>query len=265
MTLRLLTCRDMKFFINDDDLLLAELKNRGIEPVVQPWEELDPTFSGPTLIRTTWNYTEHLSDFLQTLKSTQGSLWNPLPVVEWNCNKSYLVELFKQGLKVLPTYMATNQNELEQAISTLGGNDFIVKPAVGASAIGLHRFKADAPPTLQEASLVQRFHPEIVKGEVSLFYFNGQFAYAAKKVPKSGDIRVQEEYGGQITHYEPDPELIAQANKIVESIPQPWLYARVDMIPGQGLIELECIEPSLYLRHCPQGASLFVDALLKRL
>ena len=95
----------------------------------------------------------------------------------------------------------------------------------------------------------------------SFNHFNHQFSYAIKKTPKKGEIRVQEEFGGLITCYDPSESEFEIATSAIKHIPGDWLYARVDIVPGVGLIELECVEPSLYLSSFKQSSKLFSDAL----
>lgn len=260
-SLTLLTSKDLEGFIHDDNLLEDELRDQGIPFHVKPWEEFEDEGEEIFIIRTTWNYTEHFDSFISKLSPIADRLWNPLPLVKWNANKKYLIELAEKGLPVLPIELAHDQESLERGMENLGGHDFIIKPVYGASAIGLVQFDASNPPTIDSEVILQKFYPEIKKGEISLVYFSNQFSHALKKTPKSGDIRVQEEYGGLITPYSPSKDELQKAEQILEHIPFPWLYARVDLIPGLGLIELECIEPSLYFRTDAQSPKNMTQAI----
>ena len=112
--------------------------------------------------------------------------------------------------------------------------------------------------------MCQPFLPEIFDGELSLVYFNKQFSHALLKVPKKGDFRVQEEFGGDIIPYTPDKKVIELGDKIMSSVDDELLYARVDLVPVNGeyaLMELELIEPALYFRTNENAARNFVKAL----
>ncbi|MEZ4873117.1 MAG: hypothetical protein R2827_12935 [Bdellovibrionales bacterium] len=126
---------------------------------------------------------------------------------------------------------------------------------------GVEKFNRNQLPHLTEEVIVQQFYPEIVNGEISLFYFNKKFAYACRKTPKKGEIRVQEEFGGKITAYQPTQDELKWAEDILNYLPYRWLYARVDILPGKGLMELECIEPSLYFDVSPNGVHQMADAI----
>lgn len=257
----LLTSKNNEGYVHDDHLFEAELRNRGYAPEVQAWEELQDNGQDLFLVRTTWNYTEHLDAFLAKLALVEGRLWNPLPLIKWNADKRYLLELADKGLWVAPVCLASDRDSLVQAMQKLGGNEFIVKPPVGASARGVTRFRSDELPSIQTEMLVQRFHQEIFTGEISLIYFAGRFAWAAKKTPKQGDIRVQEEFGGHLEAYQPTAAELAAADAILAAIPEKWLYARVDFIAGVGLIELECIEPGLFFKTCSDGPAKMIAAI----
>jgi hypothetical protein len=83
-------------------------------------------------------------------------------------------------------------------------------------------------------------------------------------VPKRGDFRVQEEYGSSISHVEPEPTLLAAGDAATTAIGRKLLYARVDFVRSGGafrLMELELVEPSIYLRTDPGSAERFADAV----
>ena len=83
-----------------------------------------------------------------------------------------------------------------------------------------------------------------------------------------GDFRVQPQFGGAFSIYQPEPEAFRCAEAVLAEAPQNLTYARVDMIRGfdgrLALMELECIEPDLYLDLVPAvGPALaraFVEA-----
>jgi hypothetical protein len=79
-----------------------------------------------------------------------------------------------------------------------------------------------------------------------LIFFNKKFSHAVNKKPVPGDFRIQVQFGGIYRH--PDAELIAEAQKIVDTFPGKLLYARVrNCINNElHLMEVECIEPDLY-------------------
>jgi hypothetical protein len=114
--------------------------------------------------------------------------------------------------------------------------------------------------------LVQELAPEVTDdGEWSLVFFGGVWSHAVLKRPAPGDFRVQEELGGTPRPERPHPTLVEQAARIVASLPVPPAYARVDGILRDGsflLMELELIEPALYLGTSDVAADRFAEAVL---
>ena len=118
----------------------------------------------------------------------------------------------------------------------------------------------------RRAFVVQPFIGEVQgEGEYSLFYFGRAFSHAIVKKPKAGDFRVQEEHGASIVAVDaPREELVATGNKVLEQVTPVPAYARCDLVRGRDgrflLMELELIEPSLYLRMHPEAPARFAAA-----
>ena len=54
------------------------------------------------------------------------------------------------------------------------------------------------------------------------------------------------------------------AEQVLGEVRFPWLYARVDLVQsetGVRLMELEMLEPDLFLRHHPEAAGRFARAI----
>jgi glutathione synthase/RimK-type ligase-like ATP-grasp enzyme len=120
---------------------------------------------------------------------------------------------------------------------------------------------------LRETSLlVQPFIAEVAtEGEWSLLFFGGRFSHAVLKRPKPGDFRMQGDHGGSAEAASPPPRLVAAAKRALSRILSPWLYARVDGVESGGqflLMELEMIEPYLFLGHAPHAAETFAETIL---
>ena len=98
-------------------------------------------------------------------------------------------------------------------------------------------------------------------GEISLIFFAGEYSHSVLKTPKPGDFRVQEEHGGQIKSFEPDREIIEFAIRTLRNVPGDTLFARVDVVllsnNQPALMEVELIEPSLYLSYNRQSPKRF--------
>ena len=103
------------------------------------------------------------------------------------------------------------------------------------------------------------------EGEYSLFYFGGAFSHAILKIPASGEFRSQEERGAEIRRVDPEPGLRLCGQRALEAVSPAPLYARIDLVRNADsdfeVMELELIEPSLYLRMDPEAPARFARAI----
>ncbi len=116
--------------------------------------------------------------------------------------------------------------------------------------------------------MIQEYMPEIENGEWSLVFFGGEFSHAAVKRAKPGDFRVQDEHGGSWSHEQPGDDLKRQAKRVLETVDEKLLYARVDGVVRDGrfiLMELEVIEPMLYFGENDRAAEMFAEKLMQHL
>jgi glutathione synthase/RimK-type ligase-like ATP-grasp enzyme len=199
-------------------------------------------------------------------------LQNPASVLRWNADKAYLGRLAELGAPVVPTrhYTQLNRAGLEAAALAFGTDELVAKPRISSSAWQTIRWSPGQ--TLeggpQGAAMVQPYLPEIERsGEVSLIYFGGAYSHAISKRPQPGDFRVQPEYDGIIAACRPDADERAAAERILAAVAEPLLYARIDLVRGlEGkpqLIELELIEPDLYLGYDEGAGERFAAAVLE--
>jgi glutathione synthase/RimK-type ligase-like ATP-grasp enzyme len=164
---------------------------------------------------------------------------------------------------------------LHAAAAQLCVDEIVIKPVIGANADHIHRLRMDSPVLAFNAAeseyrgrtgLVQPYLHRIADaGEVSLIYFSGRFSHGVLKRPKSGDFRVQEEHGGRFEAFVPDASLLAVGDDCLRAIQEPSLYARVDIVRLDdncpAVIEVELLEPSLYLNSDPVAPARFADAI----
>ena len=115
---------------------------------------------------------------------------------------------------------------------------------------------------------MQKFMETIAtEGEWSLIFFAGEFNHAVVKKPRAGDFRVQNDFGGTSQLADPPPHVLASATRAVQSVDL-TIYARVDGVVDNGqfhLMELELIEPMLFLADHPEAASRFAQAIASAL
>ncbi len=272
---------DMGHYVADDDLAIAPLNDLGWKVSTVSWRDngVDWNDFDIVVIRTPWDYPRSPGEFLAVLTkidSSSARLENSLDVVKWNLDKRYLRELESRGLRVVPTIWdgVYDPRSFYGWMADLGCDELIIKPTVSATAEHTYRlagFEASlAEVFATKPFMVQPFLDNIVtEGEYSLFYFNGEYSHTILKSPKPEDFRVQEEHGGIITAIEPTPELSDAGQRAFEMISPSSLYARVDLVRDDddefALIELELIEPALYLRMdavAPQRFASAIDNLM---
>jgi hypothetical protein len=262
----------------DDRLAFAELERRGIEAVPAIWDSdsVDWASFEMVVLRSTWGYQWNLDGFLAwcTSVSALAPVWNPLSIVRWNAHKGYLVDLAKQGFDVVPTEVVrrSNPETLRSVIERRGWTDTVVKPAVGADGLGLsiaREGERDSGETALEKllragdALVQPYLGSAKsRGERSLVFFDGRFAFAAEYP------YVLERMPREARKVVPEPRQLDQAQRILRSLGEPTLYARFDFLPldegGWTLGELELIEPELLLRGDPTAPARFAEAIARR-
>lgn len=272
-----LSMDDMGHYVADDDLAIAPLDDLGWEVSTISWRDTDVDWNefAIVVIRTPWDYQRSPNEFLTVLEridSSNARLENPLDVVKWNLDKRYLIDLESRGLQIVPTIWdgVYDQRVFYRWMADLGCDELIIKPTVSATAEHTYRlteFDASLVDVFADRSfMVQPFLESIVtEGEYSLFYFNGEYSHTILKSPKAEDFRVQEEHGGLITAFKPDQTLRDAGRRAFEMIKPSPLYARVDLVRNDesefALIELELIEPALYLRMDPEAPARFAKAI----
>jgi glutathione synthase/RimK-type ligase-like ATP-grasp enzyme len=197
-------------------------------------------------------------------------LRNPASVLRWNADKKYIGLLGDRGAPILPTLYCEVLDEaaMNEAARLFDTERLVAKPRVSAGAWQTIRWSPGQPLDggPQGAALVQPYLPEIEEsGEISLIYFGGRFSHAIRKVPQPGDFRVQPEFDGVITRYDPADDERQAAARVLAAIDEELLYARVDLVRGldgkPALIEIELIEPDLYLDYDPGGGQLLAQAV----
>ena len=119
----------------------------------------------------------------------------------------------------------------------------------------------------RESMIVQPFQADIaLTGEDSLMVFDGRYSHAVRKVPKPGDFRVQDDHGGTVYKYRPTDEQIALSERAAAVCQPVPVYGRVDMVRDNvgrlAVMELELIEPELWLRFHPPAAERFAECLI---
>jgi glutathione synthase/RimK-type ligase-like ATP-grasp enzyme len=235
------------------------------------------------VIRSPWDYPSDAPRFIRLLEQIEASgtpLLNPLELVRWNLHKSYLGWLHERNVSVVPTRWLDQPGHKDiVAMFTEHATDtLVIKPSVGANAEHAHVLRADTmdlewpciePVFEKRQAMVQPFRPAIQsEGEFSLIFMDGELSHAINKKPRQGDFRSQEEHGADISLARPESLLVHRASEAVAALSAKPLYGRADMIRNPAgdfeVMELELIEPSLYLRMEPGAPERFARAIIRR-
>ena len=281
MRIALATSEDLPDLTPDDQTLLRPLADRGFtaEPAVwsdpnYPWQDCDAI-----VIRSCWDYHLRSDQFLRWiafLESANCPVWNPPAMLRWNTDKIYLRSLEQKGIPVVPTvwFEPGESLNLAEALREKSWAKAVIKPRISATA---HRTQlveahdAERSQALIEelragpGVMVQQFMDSIVsEGEWSLMFFAGEFSHAIRKTPKAGDFRVQSDFGGKSQLAEPPADVLEWGAHAVQAVNRP-LYARVDGVVDQDrqfrIMELELIEPALFLAYHSAAPERFADAI----
>ena len=255
--------------------LAAPLRARGLEVSAASWVDADTAGARGVLPLLSWGYHLRSDEWfarLDALEAAGARLANPVPVLRWNTTKTYLADLADKGAPVVPTHAhdALTPENVQVAFDAFGIDEVVVKPQVSAGSHETIRVRRggslEGGPT--GPALIQPFLPAVgEEGELSLFYFDGRFSHAVTKVAQDGDFRVQPQFGGKATEIAPEPEALHAAEMVLKAAGAPLTYARVDLIRGlehtPQLMELEAIEPDLFLEHAHDGGEAFAKAVLR--
>jgi glutathione synthase/RimK-type ligase-like ATP-grasp enzyme len=276
-----LTLGERGDFVIDDEHAVEPLADLGWQVSTVSWRQTDRPWSDfeAVVIRSTWDYWHDVAGFLDTLAriDRQTRLANPLDLVHWNLAKTYLRDLQGKGVGVVPTLWLDDLPvaAIGRWARDLGSDELVVKPVVGANGQDAFRVSPrDDPQRLREIAELFRGRPCMVQpflrnvldeGEYSLFFFGGVYSHAILKVPAAGEFRSQEERGAAIHLIQPEPKLLAGGRAAMAAVAPAPLYARVDFVRNDAgefdVMELELIEPSLYLRTDPGAPARFARAV----
>ena len=282
----LVTGRDMPGPDLETPMLIEALHREGIAAEIGVWREpRDWSRASLVLLRTPWDYPSHLQEFLAWVSQVAAvtRLRNGPHVVRWNLHKGYLLDLQSRGVPIVPTRLVRRggQVDAEEALSEVSlqfcARELVVKPAVGSNAGGALRAEACSSRLADHLrdllgrgdALIQPFVPSVLDaGEISLVFLGGEFSHAVRKTPRHGDYRVQDNHGGIAAPCTPGAWEISTARAALAIAPGKTTYARVDMVylnHQPAVMELELIEPELFLRFSESAAGAFARAITAEL
>ncbi|MEU2584344.1 hypothetical protein ABZ612_15565 [Streptomyces avermitilis] len=266
----------------DLPVLVEALRAAGADAVSRYWDDPDADWGSYDLvvIRSTWDYSWRAAEFVAWAErcGQLTRLANPAAVVRWNTDKRYLGELAGAGVPVVPTrYLAPGD-----PLALPDDHEYVVKPTSGAGARLAARYAPGERETavrqlarMHEEGLTAMVQPYLTHidttGERALQFFGGRLLHASRKgavlapgTPYDAD---------KIPHprlqpWQPTPAELAVAESALAAVPNApeLLYARVDLVDDEKgrpvVMELELVEPNLFLWLHPDSLPVVVDAVI---
>jgi glutathione synthase/RimK-type ligase-like ATP-grasp enzyme len=258
------------------DVQAEALRNAGLAVEAHSWTDFaDGASFDLVMPLVAWGYNLDYPRWIDFLDRADAAGWrmaNPVPLLRWNSDKTYLAELGSRGIPTVQTIAvdALDEQALADARQQFGVPELVVKPPISAGAHGTYRLGEGAPIPADvsgQRMLIQPFQKAIEgDGEYSLMLFGGRFSHAIVKRPKAGDFRVQPHLGGRDEPCDPPEGAVDLARTALAAAPAPATYARVDIIRDNDgelrIMELELIEPALFLHHSPDRGAAFASAVV---
>ena len=263
----------------DAELLLDALSDVGIEGSMCVWDDRSVDWADfeLTVIRSTWDYTRDLVGYLAWARGIEHLL-NPYPIIEYSTDKHYLNDLAARSHRIVPTTFCDVGSE-----PVFPDGRFVVKPTVGAGSIDADQYGRDD----HEKALahVRRLHasgrdsmiqPYVTtiddEGERALVFIDGAFSHALTKgamLNTAADARDALFRREQMSAAIPEPDAVAFASAVLDGDEfRGILYARVDLVQMAGswaVMELELVEPSLFLAYDERAPRRLAEAIRSRI
>ncbi|WDV46331.1 hypothetical protein PV797_01220 [Clostridiaceae bacterium M8S5] len=267
---------------HNDDLTLKEaLEERGYMTDIVAWDDTTYDFNTIKLaiIRSCWDYDDRVSEFFDAMKKISEStiLINDYKTILNNSNKYYLEGLNDKGISIIPTYYISKLDDVETAVKGIDAEKIIIKPVISASGKNTFRVKR------QDINEIRRLVDEILKekhamlqpyietieskGEKSTIVVDGKIVYAVDKKPAKGGYLVHNHMGGSYNESDITSLDIRFIDGIIRTMEKTPTYMRVDYLFDEAgepmLLELELIEPNLYLSKSKKSLDILVDSMVK--
>ncbi len=270
--------------LTEDGLLQSALEALGLKVVRKDWADPDFVWSSTkcAVFRTTWDYFDKFDEFKAWLTKveSQTTFINPISQIRWNMDKWYLQDLAGQGIRVVETkYIKQGEGKsLAEFVAETGWEEVILKPTIAGAARHTYRLN---PENIKEHEsifrmlianedmMLQPFQVNIIeKGEISFMVIGGKYTHSVLKKGKTGDFRVQDDFGGTLHEYHPSNEEIQFSEEVVQACKPLPAYARVDVMwdnnGNLAVSEVEMIEPELWFRREKKAAELLAREIVKR-
>jgi glutathione synthase/RimK-type ligase-like ATP-grasp enzyme len=276
----LATAADYKTGWVDTPDLLKTFKGLGVDASLQIWDDpaIDWSSFDVVLPHTTWDYQnkyEQFIDWCDTV-SKMGKLINNVDIIKGNSTKHYLLRLQANGVATPQSLLFTAKQPVTRSkLQTHFRGRVVVKPTIDCNGEKAKLFDSvqEAYPYILKLSeqydvLIQDFVDEVIqKGEISAVMIDGTLSHVVRKRVAAGEFRVQDEHGGTVAAEKVAPGLEDYCQEVISKLQQRPLYARIDYVEvgaTRVLMEVEMIEPELFLRFQPGSFELFAKTVITK-
>jgi len=287
MDVALVTCAEWSQLSPSDAVLQKALAARGIDAGPLAWNDPTVDWSRPlvSVIRSPWDYYRQPIAFLEWARyaSQMHTLWNPFPLLQWCTHKKYLCDLEERGIPIIPTLWYTQGSSVDLALSMQerGWSEVVLKPAVSGNGYGTILIKKDTASTEGQLyldhmlslhdMLIQPFFSSVLsRGERSIVVIDGQVTHAVVRSPIRGVAHLPGYETAELPENSlipPSKEEIQLAYRIVDLLPTPTLFARIDLVNDEAgqlyVMEVELVDPRLWLEWVPVAVERFADAIAR--
>lgn len=260
----------------DIPFIVPSLEKLGNKVTVINWQATT-NFSDFDLlvIRSPWDYAQNFTKFHDWLHlaNSQVKVINPVSVIDENIDKRYLLMLAAAGIEIIPTQTLESMANLIDI--ELPPGKVVLKPVIGAGARGAFvvneisefeqscetHFSFSNIPLLVQPYLKEVDHP----GEIAVVCCEGEILHSIIKRPAlsdggHGDFAANVVASTELTNFIDRIMRIEIAGYPVSEL----IYSRIDVVPttdGYKLMELELIEPFLFLPMNPTSTEVFANAI----
>ena len=279
---------DSQYVLNvlwEDNLLKSALEKLKLNVIRIDWAdpEFDWNSTRCAVFRTTWDYFDRFAEFDAWLSRVKDKTMfiNSIPQVRWNMDKKYLRDLAEKGIRTVTTKFIERgtTTSLHELFLEMGSEDVVLKPTIAGAARHTYKLSIENVDEheavfrkliAEEDMMLQPYQYSITtKGEISLMVIGGEYTHAILKKAKSGDFRVQDDFGGTVHPYDPGYLEMEFAEKVVKACDPMPAYARVDIMWDNSgdfvLTELELIEPELWFRENMSAAKKLARVIKKQI
>jgi len=263
----------------DSPILLEALQNAGLDAALCIWDDASVDWSrfDLTVLRSTWDYAPRREEFLAWARNVP-CLVNPYEVITYSTDKHYLADIAAKGHHIVASAFCDVGDD-----PIFPGGDFVVKPSVGAGSIDAERYSPNEYDVARQHVarlhsagrdvLIQPYIGSVDEmGERALVYIDGTFSHA---MTKGAMLNVTQLDRNALFRREQmktavgEPEALSVADGVLKDLGfDDLLYARVDLVmtdSGWAVMELELVEPSLFLSFHQPAAERLAQAIKRRI